>query len=345
MAESILKKQIGPFTGGVWILVIGGGVVLAIFLKKGFGGGTPKAVPIVVENVPLKGGATYGGNTPPSVGGDTVGGGTTKPPGPTPITPPTPGPTKPPAPPLPVLPPKPAVGIKPTIGLFTALPARVTVGQTVTLAWSTLYADRVQLVRPAGREIVPARGSTFAKPGIPGTLTYTLTADNKFGMAEKSVQVVVTPAPSNPPGLPPQNDVPGGYPSSCVGVLNPPSDHPGDSDSQIVYWMDHYMLGKDRGRGRALAWAVEGQGDAKLQSYARYVSNPLTWGYINGKRRTRGLRALTKDQFGALSAALTAQARSGRDSFPDSFVLGLWHAYHTPYLCRNSPRNTQSRVY
>jgi hypothetical protein len=354
MPESVLSKQIGPFTGGVWILVIGGGVVLAIFLRKGFGNASPQAMPIVVENVPLKGGNTTGGTGNPGSGS----GGSTgdvpinridpdqlvPPVRVPPVVPPVAGPKPNPLPLPKPIPPPPAVKPKPTITLFTAVPAQITLGQTVLLTWATTGADAISLTRPAGMTYVSANGSTFAKPGLVGTFTYTIGARNTSGTVTKSVQVTVKGAGASPP-LPSSSNVPGGYSTTCDLGMGPiPADHPADNDAAIVAWMNSYMLGADRGRGRALAWVVEGIGDAKLQSYAKFVANPLSWPYINTRRRTRGLRALTTSQFQALSAAITAQAKTGRDAFPDHFVLGLWNTYHIPYLCRNSPRNTQARL-
>lgn len=51
---SFIEKQYGPFTGGVWIVVIGGGIVLAIVLRRAFaGGGQAKTEPaVVIEDLP-----------------------------------------------------------------------------------------------------------------------------------------------------------------------------------------------------------------------------------------------------------------------------------------------------
>lgn len=66
MADNFLHKQIGPFSGGVWIAVIGGGIGLAILIKKGIGGGgNQQGQPILVETVPLrKGGGATSDNDP-----------------------------------------------------------------------------------------------------------------------------------------------------------------------------------------------------------------------------------------------------------------------------------------
>ena len=108
MAEDFIKKKIGPFSGGVWIIVVVGGVGLAILIKKGIGGGggQPQNLPILVENVPLKGGRDTDRPTPddPRI-----------PPKEQPKLPPTPRPSRPvprlpgiPIPP-PNIPPKPPV--------------------------------------------------------------------------------------------------------------------------------------------------------------------------------------------------------------------------------------------
>jgi hypothetical protein len=61
MAENFIHKKIGPFSGGVWIVVVGGGIGLAFLIKRGMGGGSaPAQSPILVENIPQR---TSGGVT------------------------------------------------------------------------------------------------------------------------------------------------------------------------------------------------------------------------------------------------------------------------------------------
>ncbi len=102
MAENFIAKKIGPFSGGVWIVVLGGGIGLAFLIKRGMGGGSaPAAQPILVENIPQRnsGGVTSWNDPrsdptiPPKTDPKTI---------PTPVTPikiPVPTPTPTPTPP------------------------------------------------------------------------------------------------------------------------------------------------------------------------------------------------------------------------------------------------------
>jgi peptidoglycan-associated lipoprotein len=80
----------------------------------------------------------------------------------------------------------------PTIDSFTAEPARVSRGESITLRWSTNGADTVTLDQGIGS--VAASGSRQLFPT--GTTTYVLIARNTVGTDTRSVTVDVTSAPT-----------------------------------------------------------------------------------------------------------------------------------------------------
>lgn len=84
--------------------------------------------------------------------------------------------------------PPPAPG-PPTCDL-TAAPANVTLGQAVTLSWSTNNATTIDLKPDLGSQ--QAEGSTSVTPS--GSTTYTLSLTGTGGAGECSARVTVTPA-------------------------------------------------------------------------------------------------------------------------------------------------------
>jgi hypothetical protein len=82
------------------------------------------------------------------------------------------------------------------IVFFTATPAQITAGQSVTLAWQTTNADTANI---AGIGNVVVNGSVTVSPTQ--TTTYTLTARNNVNDVTSTATVTVTPASSG--GTPP----------------------------------------------------------------------------------------------------------------------------------------------
>src|SRR5690348_16289770 len=80
---------------------------------------------------------------------------------------------------------------------FTASPTSVQPGQSVTLKWAAVNADRVMLDRNIG--VVTARGSRKVTPGV--TTTYTLTAVG-FGGPGKDTRSVTITVPGTTPAPP-----------------------------------------------------------------------------------------------------------------------------------------------
>jgi len=349
MAESVLTKKIGPFSGGVWLLIIGGGVGLALILKRGFGGGTPQAMPIVVETVPLKPVATppasppiggpVGGPVGGPAGGPKAGGekSSTKPPVKPPTTPPTRPPVTPPAnPPIrpPITPPRPIIPQKPTIILFTALPATITIGQSVTLTWSIIGAKKVVLTRPAGPQDVGSTGTAIAKPGVVGKLSYKLTATNDVGATEKTVVVTVNPA-----GAADGKNIPGGFSGTCPTTGPVPPDYAQRRGQSIAVYQD---------RRTKTGWAIFNLGYAgDIFGINIWLANPLNYAILNRVRDSRGLRALTAGEIASLKTdvAVIAGSLNGKENkLTNVQIMSLWDKWNTPYLCTNFPRNTQVRL-
>lgn len=356
---SALAKQYGPFNGITWLGVIGGGAALAYFLRKSFSGGSKAPTEQVTTDTRQAlglPGTTYHQDTSGPVGdqgapisGDTktpgTGGSTAPSPTKPPSTPaPKPGlpppPAKPPTTPAPVVK-KPMVsGVKtPTVAqggqaIFTgsalSLVNKVTFGGYISLAVTHSGDTQMSVTVPPTTKVGPQAVVVFYSGGTVTAPTIIITA--KAGTAP------ATPAPK------PGNDIPGGFPADCTGVFSPPRDHPG---ANVIAWI-HSSNNPSQRAGEALAWAVGGQTTAltpsKLQAMKSAINLTATWPLINAQRRTRGLRPLSHQMFVSLQGEITAQAKSGRDAFPDGFVQHLWDTYHMPYLCTNRPANSGSRA-
>ncbi len=86
------------------------------------------------------------------------------------------------------------VGPVPKILSFTANPTSIEPGQSVTLEWAVVNADRITLDPSIG--IVAARGSRTVSPSV--TTTYTLAALGYAGTANDTQSVTVTVAGTTP---------------------------------------------------------------------------------------------------------------------------------------------------
>jgi hypothetical protein len=75
---------------------------------------------------------------------------------------------------------------------FTARPASIRAGETVTLAWAAVNSDNMKIDQCVG--VIPARGSRQVSPRA--TTTYTLTARGRGGSDRQSVTVSVFGATS-----------------------------------------------------------------------------------------------------------------------------------------------------
>jgi len=341
MPESVLTKKIGPFTGGIWLLVIGGGVGLALILRKGFGGGQAATMPIVVETVPLKretapvGGPVDGpiGGPPKKPDGSVV----SRPPVPLPpVTKPLP--PKPPVPLPPVtkpLPPKPPRAVRPIIITFAVTPQAITLGQSFTILWATSGSEKVVLKRPAGDQDVARSGTAIAKPGKTGQLSYTLTATNSAGSTTKTTTVTVRPSG----GGAAKKDIPGGFSGTCPTTGPIPPDYQQRKAQGIARYQE---------RRTKTGWALFNLGyGGDINGINVWLSNPLNYAVLNRVRDTRGLRALTVDEINTMRADVAAvvQSINGKENkLSNEQIMRLWEKWNTPFLCANSPRNTQTRV-
>jgi|GEM_PF-6033963 len=81
---------------------------------------------------------------------------------------------------------------KPKINSFTVSDQKIKKGKTVTLAWSTKYADTVKIDNGIGK--VGDSGSVAVKPKK--TTTYTITTTNKKGTTKATVTVTVKQPPT-----------------------------------------------------------------------------------------------------------------------------------------------------
>ena len=97
---------------------------------------------------------------------------------------------------------EPAAALPPTIDTYTAASAAITIGESVSLSWTTAGASSVS-ISGVGTGLVADGSITIT---LAATTTYTLTATGAGGVTSSSVTVTVNPAP--PPS-----------PSSAQGVV------------------------------------------------------------------------------------------------------------------------------
>ena len=107
-------------------------------------------------------------------------------------------------------------GTAPRIISFTANPSTITVGQSSTLAWNVENADSVEI---GGIGTVDPQGTRSVNPNT--TVTFRLTARNRFGTITAEAPITVNPAttPGPGPGTPAAPTI-----SACVAN---PSTSPG----------------------------------------------------------------------------------------------------------------------
>jgi len=96
----------------------------------------------------------------------------------------------------------------PRVDSFTAEPARVERGQSITLRWATTNADTVTIDQNVGT--VPANGTRQLFPNA--TTTYVLIARNSTGTDTRTVTVDLVNAPPPPPPPAKGNDGSGDIP-------------------------------------------------------------------------------------------------------------------------------------
>ncbi len=82
----------------------------------------------------------------------------------------------------------------PSISSFTATPSTLTIGASITFAWSVTGATSLYIDNGVGA--VTGTSATFT-PSATGTFTYTLTATNAGGTVTATATVTVNPLPSS----------------------------------------------------------------------------------------------------------------------------------------------------
>lgn len=274
MAEGFIEKKIGPFSGGVWIIIVAGGIGLAIVIKKGMGGGGGEAnQPILVETVPLKksGGATSDND------------------------PTKPDKVPPPSIPMP-LPPK---------------PSPLPVPQPVPTCPSGMNYDPVQ------KKCVPF-GYNPVPPSLPRPPT--------------------VPAP-RPPTPAPINRAPGGYSTGCDGIGYFPPDYAARMNMPTAKFQD---------RAIKLSWAVLNiaAGPPGIFAFTQYLSSPAVWGLENGRRRSRGLRAMTEGEWRSLITDLNgiiARLGGKENRLTNADIMSIWSKYNTPFVCAQAVQHRETR--
>lgn len=169
--------------------------------------------------------------------------------------------TPPPSPPPPATTTPPA----PSITTFTATPSAITVGQSVTLSWSTSQATSLLLSDGITQAAVTGTSKVVSPTA---TTTYTLTALNG-GSATTSKQLVVTVSPvvatTTPPPPPPPpaptNLIKNG--NLETGTTNAPANWHADYWGTLTPTFTYPVAGKGGGRAAKLVVTNWKEGDVK----------------------------------------------------------------------------------
>jgi hypothetical protein len=117
-------------------------------------------------------------------------------------------------------------GQAPRIIAFTANPNTITEGQSSTLTWNVENADSVDIT---GIGTVALQGSQAVSPNT--TVTFVLTARNRFGASQASAPITVNP----PDGPGPGNGGPGPAPTLAACVASPATSPSPGTPVQISY--------------------------------------------------------------------------------------------------------------
>lgn len=150
------------------------------------------------------------------------------------------------------------------------------------------------------------------------------------------------PKKPNPgPPAPPTSTVPGGYPVDCTGVVS--QSNSATSFTQVYNDKRKAGLGDRISADIATQTAIQGIADMPglgLTAIAVYVQNHLNWPIMNTTRRSRGLKALTSDQFAQMELWLnTETARNKGKSLNMQQGEDLWGKFNTPFRCASgAPR-------
>lgn len=154
-----------------------------------------------------------------------------------------------------------------------------------------------------------------------------------------AVPKTTQPAPQQPTPQKPTDPIPGGYPADCTGVQPRDPANPGAyTPDAINRWVEQYI---NAGHASHMAWQralnmayVGSTGKANLRA-VRYTYLALGAAWLNGARRTHGLRPLPLSVYNQLIADIDAEIKlhGVRDGFTKEFVYKLFAKYHAPYIC------------